>query len=53
MTNRNQPTTTRQMIMNEIMKQEHEAIMEWCHDVLDDMELDGEFFGTADEGDQE
>jgi len=37
--------------MNEIMRQEHEAIIEWCHDVCDDMVLDGEFFG--DEGDQE
>tara|TARA_R110000850_G_scaffold113488_1_gene228176 strand:- start:18888 stop:19130 length:243 start_codon:yes stop_codon:yes gene_type:complete len=50
-TNRNQPTTTRQKIMNEIMRQEHEAIMEWCHDVCDDMMLDGEFFGTAIIGD--
>ena len=50
-TNRNQPTTTRQLIMNEIMRQEHEAIIEWCHDVCDDMVLDSEFFG--DEGDQE
>jgi|TARA_R110001599_G_scaffold334956_1_gene551502 hypothetical protein len=24
------------MIMNEIMRQEHEAIMEWCHDICDD-----------------
>ena len=25
--------------------------MEWCHDVCDDMMLDGEFFGTAIIGD--
>jgi len=37
--------------MNEIMRQEHEAIIEWCHDVCDDMVLDSEFFGTADDVD--